>query len=54
MCVMRVSFYFSSCFDNHANHFRKSVTLVTRRLDAPRSNGSGDQYSIKYLRGVID
>jgi hypothetical protein len=54
MCAMSVSFFFSSCFDNHANHSRKSATLITGRLDAQRNKGSSDQYSIKYLRGIID
>jgi hypothetical protein len=52
MCVMGVSFFFLSRFNNHANHSQQPATLVTGLLNAPRSNRSGDQYLIKYLRAL--
>jgi hypothetical protein len=54
MRVMNVSYLLPLCFINYANHSSQAVPLVTGRLNAPRSNGDGDQYLTKSLKGHIN
>lgn len=54
MHVINVSYLFPPRPTNYANHFWQAAPMVTGRLNAPGSNGDGDQYSTKYLRAHTD